>query len=253
LLAIGLHSLYCSATCYDVTGQIGTDLSPCNITGTSICCAASDFCVNNNFCIQSSNFLLGVYGCTDPNWSSPCRKPCNGTGYYDNMLFACSNAEGVDGRISYCCGSDAISCCDNKQYFSISSIAATEVGIWRPMPTTSSSLTTTTSPSTTQRTSFSTTSATLKPASTQGTTSDKSLAIGLGVGIPLGILLIGTMTFLGWELRRFNNRHALNVQQGAPQGPSQPIPIDKSELDATPPVQVVPELEVSPRQGHIVY
>jgi hypothetical protein len=78
LLAIGLRSLYCSATCYDVIGNIKVDLFPCNIPGTSICCEASDFCVNNNFCMQSGNFLLGVYGCTDRHWSSPYQRPCNG-------------------------------------------------------------------------------------------------------------------------------------------------------------------------------
>jgi hypothetical protein len=278
LLAIVLHSSHCLATCYDVTGKANTDFFPCNIGGTSICCFGVDFCVNNNFCIQSLNFFIGVYGCTDQNWGLPCQRPCNGECSFiagsiaqlfpgslpwENLFFACPNTEVPDGFVSYCCGPDPTSCCSNKQYFSIPYIENTAVSIWRPVTTTTSLLTTdtaqlttpllttqTTSPTTSTTLTLSpTTFTTLTPPPTQGTTSDKSLAIGLGVGLPVGVLLIGAITFLGWPLRRYNNRHTSNVQQEISQDPSQLVPIHKSELDASLPVQVVSELGAFPRQG----
>jgi hypothetical protein len=43
------------------------------------------------------------------------------------------------------------------------------------------------------------------PGTTSNPSYHKSLAIGLGVGIPLGIVLLGILMFLAFELRRYNN------------------------------------------------
>jgi len=83
----------------------------------------------------------------------------------------------------------------------------------------------------------------------QDTTSNRPLTIGLGVGLPLGVLLSGAIAFLGWQLRRYNNRHTSNTQQEISQGSIQLAPIHKSELNAPLPVQVVSELGAFPRQG----
>jgi hypothetical protein len=175
------------------------------------------------------------------------------TAPWDNLLFACPNAEIPYGPVSYCCGPDPTSCCSSKQYFTIPYIADTAVSIWRPVPMTTSLTTTYTTqssiplPLTTQTTSP-TTSTALTPSSMQGTKSNKPLAIGLGVGLPLGVLLIGAIAFLGWQLRRHNNRQTSNTQQEISQGSSQLVPIHKSELDASLPVQVVSELGAFPTQ-----
>jgi hypothetical protein len=42
--------------------------------------------------------------------------------------------------------------------------------------------------------------------------SKKFLAIGLGVDIPFGLALLGLLTFLGIELRRYNNLHSLKLE-----------------------------------------
>jgi len=176
---------------------------------------------------------------------------------WDNLLFACPNAEIPDGVVSYCRGPDPTSCYSSKQYFTIPYLANTAVSIWRPISTTTSLPTTDTTqlstplPSKTQTTSpttFATTFTTLTPSLTQGTTSDKSFAIGLGVGIPLGVLLIGEIAFLGWQLQRYNNRHTSNTRQEISQGSNQLVPIHKSELDASLPVQVVSKWGAFPRQ-----
>jgi len=139
------------------------------------------------------------------------------------------------------------------QYFAIPYVANTAVSIWRPVSTTTSFPTTDTTqlstplPSKTQTTSP-TTFTTLTPSLTQGTTSDKPFAIGLGVGLPLGVLLIGAIAFLGRQLQRYNNRHTSNTQQEISQGSNQLVPIHKSELDASLPVQVVSEWRAFPRQ-----
>jgi hypothetical protein len=162
---------------------------------------------------------------------------------WDNLIFPCPNTEIPDGIVSYCCGPDPTSCCSSKQYFSIPYVMNTAVSIWRPISTPTFLSTTGTAqltaplPSTIQTTS-STTSTTLAPSHTQGITSDKSLAIGLGVGITLGLLLISAITLLGWQLRRFNSRHASNTQQEVSQGPSQ-LPVHQSELDASLSIRVV--------------
>jgi len=139
------------------------------------------------------------------------------------------------------------------QYFAIPYVANTAVSIWRPVSTTTSFPTTDTTqlstplPSKTQTTSP-TTFTTPTPSLTQGTTSDKPFAIGLGVGLPLGVLLIGAIAFLGRQLQRYNNRHTSNTQREISQGSNELVPIHKSELDASLPVQVVSEWRAFPRQ-----
>jgi hypothetical protein len=54
---------------------------------------------------------------------------------------------------------------------------------------------------------------------------------------------------LGWQLRRYNNRQTSNTQHEILQGSSQLVPIHKSELDASLPIQVTSELGPFPTQG----
>lgn len=139
-------------------------------------------------------------------------------------------------------------------------MANTAVSIWRAVATTTSLTTTYTiqsstilpssSPlSSTTQTTSPTTSTAPQPSPTQGITSDKPLAIGLGVGLPLGVLLIGAIGFLGWQLRRYNNRQTSNTQHEISQASSQLVPIHKSELDTSLPIQVASELGTFPTQG----
>ena len=83
-----------ATTCYDWTGQVNTDFLPCNSTGTSLCCKPEDFCTTKGLCLHGEIFLLGVYGCTDPNWGPPCQKPCPGTKFFIvSSAIQCQNIE----------------------------------------------------------------------------------------------------------------------------------------------------------------
>lgn len=116
------------------------------------------------------------------------------------------NAAGM----SYCCGPDPTSCCQNGGAFQI------PVGqiVLRPVQLLASSSGSSTSTATgstltpSTRTSLSSTSMPTNPAAPANGSSSKSLAVGLGVGIPFGLILIGAILFAAFELRRFNGSRA---------------------------------------------
>ncbi len=79
LLALLSTTSRASPTCYDVNGQVASYLLPCNVTGgTNICCSPEHVCTNKGVCLHTGGMMLGVYGCTDPNWGSPCLRVCTG-------------------------------------------------------------------------------------------------------------------------------------------------------------------------------
>lgn len=55
--------------------------------------------------------------------------------------------------------------------------------------------------------------------------SDKSIAIGLGIGVPVGLITVSVLLAIVWELRRYNNNpwkriEALRKSRSLPQSPS---------------------------------
>jgi len=162
---------------------------------------------------------------------------------YGPNLFACAPQGGDNPK--WCCGPNATECCDSGKGFEIpvgsvflranqipTASTSQTSSIITPTTTSHASLnpsTVTSTPSSNASlnpstvTSTPSSNASLNPntmtstpssntslnpntmTSNPSSTHNNSLSIGLGVGIPLGIIAIGTLAFLAWELRRHNN------------------------------------------------
>lgn len=118
---------------------------------------------------------------------------------------------------TYCCGPNATECCDSNSGVNIPVgrifLRESQVNTSGPdttstnagsSPTTSSATVTSDS---SNPSSIRSTLASLTSSSTQApdASGNKSLSIGLGIGIPLGSITISVLAFLAWELRRHNN------------------------------------------------
>ncbi|KND91078.1 hypothetical protein TOPH_04344 [Tolypocladium ophioglossoides CBS 100239] len=191
-----------AATCYDLAGKVNTALYPCDTSAdVSPCCGPVDFCLSNGLCLDAgSNNGLTQQGCTSQDWHSPCAKHCPGTTAADGFqyLMLCSGFDGT-GNNPLCCGAD-YSCCNSTQniittiaQFSTLSRAA---GAPATTDTTSSS-----TPNTSAATRASQSAASTSAAASSGG-DDKLLAVGAGLGIPLGLALVAALAFLGWQMRK---------------------------------------------------
>jgi hypothetical protein len=230
-----------AAVCYKVNGQADPNgsLVPCNPNAAvSMCCSSSDYCLSNGLCLNSGgNNGFSIQGCTDQNWGALCQMRCPvskaGTfllfslgilalpGYpyifcrrtspdywlaaYDGYLYLqmCSGLNGVDNPL--CCGDD-YTCC------SVTASVITTIPLFTALSrpgtaaTSPTALTTTMSRSQTNTPPSSTvTSAPTESAGTGGGGLTQSTIVGLGVGIPLGLALIASLVFLGWQLMKRNN------------------------------------------------
>ncbi|KAN0072206.1 hypothetical protein V8E54_009935 [Elaphomyces granulatus] len=203
-------------SCYWVDGSLWASsdqlqLMPCDPNAkVSPCCNAPNYCLDNGLCLDTNtegigNNIFSIQGCTDPNWPPPCNRYCQNPSprSYINLL-ECQAGPGYD---YYCCGSDISSCSNTAALVKIA--AAT----WLSLPGGGAATSTLTNPSTTS-TSPSTslpptpptpTQGAIQPSSQQGAGEDRSVAIGLGAGIPLAVLFIAVITFTGWQLKRSND------------------------------------------------
>lgn len=209
----------------------------------SNCCNPADICLSNGLCLNAGgNQMMGVLGCTDKEWRAPCHNYCNSTGTYlqrlyfssklsirtreltgaysepyGNLLFLCppsSATAGPDfGRSGpWCCGPNATKCCaDGNGIY----IPVGQVITQRESLPSSTATTTTSGTSTPTSSSPSTTTSTSSQTSEPSKPSNKSLTIGLGVGIPLGVIFWVILAFGVWELRKLNNnRTAPTIEHG---------------------------------------
>jgi hypothetical protein len=160
--------------------------------------------------------------------------PIAGTGSYQ-PLARCYNINGVggEGALQYCCdNTSAAACCSGSGSFAIPighiilrySESSTEVASTASpytvitessgSPLSLTSIIPSSYPTNSQQSltysSTSSSSTTPSPTATSNP-SKKFLAIGLGVGIPFGLALLCLLTFLGIELRRYNNLHSLKL------------------------------------------
>ncbi|KAM0815594.1 putative Mid2 domain-containing protein [Seiridium cardinale] len=217
----------------------------------SACCAPGDMCFTNGLCKAGTgqwNWNWRV-GCTDPTFSDPaCPDYCRGVESDDaaHLVFQCSDDE------TWCCATGNVdlfarnynfTCCDNDDLttklgpavfygtaavsIAISTLASSTVATLTDKSstekTTSSSqqqsLSTIDAGSFSILTSASVTSTSIlgSPTSTVASVSEtyssKALPIGLGVGIPVGLLVIALVGFLFFRLGRSQSRGASELQR----------------------------------------
>ncbi|KAL5362706.1 hypothetical protein BJX96DRAFT_154437 [Aspergillus floccosus] len=191
-----------NATCYFVNGQIADQDVPCNLSAEiSTCCNKNDICLSNGLCYlqYSSSPSLSRGSCTDQDWSGDCAKakPCarwsTGNGY------RVVNAIGSQ----YCCGSvvsitDSTIECEKDRTFQVTK------GTVLPGVAALADYTTSTSSTSTDGSSNGNTCAASEDTSgeSDGNDQSKRLAIGLGLGIPLGLIAGSALIWGGWERRQ---------------------------------------------------
>ncbi|KAL4890257.1 hypothetical protein BDV59DRAFT_195180 [Aspergillus ambiguus] len=186
------------ATCYFLNGQIADQDVPCNISAeTSICCNKNDICLSNGLCYLQHNsapaFSRG--SCTSQDWSGECanHKPCarwdRGNGY--KVVNALSD--------QYCCGSvvnitDSTIECEKDRIFHVDKGTV--------VPGVAALADFTTSTSVPSGGSNSNDSCAAASGTSENNDQSTRLAIGLGLGIPLGIIAGSALIWGGWERKQ---------------------------------------------------
>ncbi|KAB8274959.1 hypothetical protein BDV30DRAFT_225574 [Aspergillus minisclerotigenes] len=175
------------ATCYFVNGNIATADVPCNTSAEiTTCCNKNDICLSNGLCYlqsQGNHPVMSRGSCTDQNWGGACSsaEPCarwnQGTGYRvvnaTDDQYCCGNVVSIDNT--------SIECAVDRAF---------TVPIGTVMPGVAA-LANYTKSSTSSR-------------DTSGDHNDQSarLAIGLGLGIPLGLIAGSALIWGAWERKQ---------------------------------------------------
>ncbi|KAF2469323.1 uncharacterized protein BDR25DRAFT_343722 [Lindgomyces ingoldianus] len=194
------------ALCYYPNGAIATSDVPCSSSGESTCCASGYACLSNNLCKLTQQAGAGLArsayargSCTDQSWksdhcSSFCLTPSKSGGNvrkcdnYDGDVYYCMNDTTTDLSLDSACAGAA-----ELHTFSGSPTVITTIGV---VPTTSfTSTILTTNPAVTIPAISASPSSVSSPR-------DYSVAIGTGVGIPLGVLSVGILIFLFTRYQR---------------------------------------------------
>lgn len=210
--------------CYWPDGTVTDGVLPCLTNGTtSMCCAVGDACTTSGWCLGSSGYIYRG-GCTDQSWpSSSCLSICKGSFSHPYLsffpivaggreiinqrcadqssgsenLYPCSG--GYFTRTFCCSGVDTESCCANnftfQGYFSGQA--------YLPGQFQSNSVAETSTSSSSQQT-VTVTATSQATGSSSGPTSygtNTESIVGIAVGLPLGVLVVGILTFLIWRER----------------------------------------------------
>ena len=209
LLSLAIISPLCTAICYypdSVT--VATQDVPCNGgSSNSVCCGPGYACLSNNVCMRTNDSFdpstFGIYArssCTDRNWlSAACPSFCLGSNDTGEGMAKCENSDTDD----YCCGEqpECNSNCDNGTVvirFQGTPTALTTIGVTstesRVLSTDESSKRTeSASPTTTK--SRATEPSTVPEIRSQSRT---ELKVGVGVGVPLGIITFVLAGYVIW-------------------------------------------------------
>ncbi|TVY48411.1 hypothetical protein LOCC1_G001546 [Lachnellula occidentalis] len=255
---------------------------PCNqtISTASACCDPNDSCSVSGFCLGQSGWTYRG-SCTDQSWDSTncpnkfeqCLKnpDTQALESYWAAIWSCADPGSAPDK--FCCGFGTASCCNSSFTLGttgvafkpgldayVQSISAAAVSSAMATAMASTSIGTTASPAAQATASQSV------EANCTGTSGDLGTKIGVGVGVPLGVLAVGVLSFLFWrESRRRNtgagtslvdlkgpgNGEAFHPSH-AWQGLTSPVqtqnyPPDQQKVSPWSPVTPAHEIDTSPR------
>lgn len=217
-----------SQSCYYPDGTITSEQTPCNESEDhSACCRPGDACLSNGYCFGANDAgpnLMTRGGCTDSSFKD---QNCP---YYCRDAFSQGNAimfpVTFGDQTTFCCSPFNGTACwattrGSNQPFVVQNgnfITNRSTGEARPLNSTSAP--NPGGPSTVTVTSTATGPATLSPDSgyTSAAVQAKSIsahdaAIGAGVGIPLGALLLVAIILLLLQTRRRKQQEQLFIQE----------------------------------------
>lgn len=175
-----------SRTCYYPSKDVAVDHTPCSDDEQAACCSSDHICLANGLCVnvgRNQPYGFSRAACTDRYWGPNCPQVCVGPSDPGNGGCAIITLRADGNNTTYCCnniksnGSEAV-CENDEDPFTLSSGAAIQGRAYL------SNLV----------------------AKDSGNNNNRNVAIGAGVGVPLGVLFL---TALGWALFERKKRHAL--------------------------------------------
>ena len=217
-----------TATCwYPDQSTEATNDRPCNSgNGFSACCGADNICLSNGYCILGGVFI-NRGSCTDQSWKDgACPQQCRtGTPNHGTTIYQCEDQD-----INPLVACDTVSNCPNGNFsfpsynYVIRDYQVASLGL-----SSGFTITTDAADAATSTTSFSeiATTSSLPVAGTTSCAAEQSLqaafereqnkvvAVGAGLGVPLGLLLL-LIPILFWLERKRGNRRV--IEQGMNRG-----------------------------------
>lgn len=202
-----------TAECYFPDGSLAdSNYQACNATASgaahSACCAQGDACSTTGYCFGSAGFPYRG-ACTDQSWNAKeCCPGCKDIAKKSSsVIYHCPLNNG-SARGLWCCGAQEGTaksengCCDRTLFDPMASGGFQNFyipeGAQNPAPvSTSSASSTSTAPSSP---ADATDAPPVAKTATHGI--DRSAAIGVGVGVPVGFLLFLNLAFLFWRERK---------------------------------------------------
>ncbi|KAF2492552.1 hypothetical protein BU16DRAFT_583719 [Lophium mytilinum] len=209
---VPVEAIKVPTSCYVPNGDPRTNHRPCytdTADGHSHCCdPINEVCLDNGLCFaqgQTNPGYLYRDSCTDKSWgASSCPGPCRKT--YTNSACPIVGILNPSQDSQFCClsfNATANECYGEDATFNVGKVIAN----WGPLEQVASASTA----SGTQSTA-SPTSATSAPAAAtvtvKSTSGGHDAAIGAGVGIPLGILLVASLAGLLFQHRKHKKQLA---------------------------------------------
>ncbi|KAJ5390791.1 uncharacterized protein N7496_001859 [Penicillium cataractarum] len=223
---LGFAAASTNGTCYYLNGDVASDHVPCK-SGDNVvnCCDSRAVCLSNGMCLMqgSMGLSLGRGSCNDPNWSPACYAPCRDA--YREGGVPIFPVTWNEVKTQYCCGkvelSNGKTTCRYGDPFTIAEGTVIPGVAYLSNVTYTGSIENTT-------TCDNSTSSTLRGPSS----SNRGFAIGVGVGVPLGVIALLSLAWALWERRKFSQMKASTPMEGAYIGPYRPAqrPV---ELSAT--------------------
>ncbi|KAJ5672608.1 hypothetical protein N7507_001735 [Penicillium longicatenatum] len=189
-------------TCYYPEGNIASGTYPCTSDDITHCCGSGGICLTNGFCLDVSQpYVLSRGGCTSKTWGDGCPTQCQDVTKSEGASII--NLSLINGTSLYCCGTPIYNgseiVCPYGDSFRLDDA---DIILERAALVNVTDITSDSTNSTTTVTANSTTSS--PSSSAVASSSSHDVAIGAGVGVPLGIIAIGTLVWALWERRRAN-------------------------------------------------
>ncbi|KAJ0417150.1 hypothetical protein BJY00DRAFT_210775 [Aspergillus carlsbadensis] len=210
-----------SRKCYFPSGVIAETNVPCSGEEYTSCCHYTDICLSNGLCLSAGQqpYTLSRGSCTNQRWDQGCPEYCadvNPDGGCSIVNFSFRN------RVSrYCCGTattdgSELACRDGDDF----TVPTGDVLAGYALLENVTSLNTTSDSPTDSNSSSE--CPTCSPCI--NTSSCNETTVGVGVGVPLGVIALATVGWALWERRRRKQAPVIAVTSSPGSSPGEVKP-----------------------------
>ncbi|KAJ6164532.1 hypothetical protein N7470_003204 [Penicillium chermesinum] len=190
-----------SRPCYWPDGNPAAGVVPCTDDENTHCCGTTSICLTNGYCLDTNQpFVVSRGGCTSSNWGSGCPTECRKKRHLERRRIDHQSLLHRRSLIILLRHPDR-----RRSFNRLSQRLAFPDGLGgidsrarRPLGVTNSSST-----ATSNLTALPTGTGSSSPQASS-TSGNHDAAIGAGVGVPLGVIALGSIIWAFWERRRAN-------------------------------------------------